>query len=184
MESKRELLSELKKIPGIILPGLVPDFSPACQELDEVFPSAPLIPYLPDNEGVGLVEISKGCRAFCSFCAENWGHKPYQERSIKNLLASATELKIRTGATKIELSSYNFNMYQEFLALLEGLAPLFADIGLKSQRFDRLAEDPRALQYLAILGKTSLSCGLEGISQRLRVYLNKGLDQQQLQKSM
>jgi hypothetical protein len=64
------------------------------------------------------------------------------------------------------------------------LARFMPHIGLKSQRFDMLAHDDTLLPFLLAAGKTSLTCGLEGISERLRNYLHKSLSTVDLDKSL
>ena len=75
-------------------------------------------------------------------------------------------------------------MHRDFYRILRDLSALFPAIGLKSQRFDSIAEEPQLINYLYAVDKTSITCGLEGISPRLRRYLNKSLDEQELKKSL
>ena len=88
------------------------------------------------------------------------------------------------GLDKVELYSFNFNMHSGLRSILEGLARLFPSVGLKSQRFDMLAAEPDMLPSLLAIGKSSLTCGLEGISPRLRRYLHKSLSENDLTRGL
>ena len=145
--------------------------------------SAPVY-YNADALGSAHLQISEGCPCFCSFCAESWDRKPYRERNLKTLVDNALRMKASMGLDSIEIYSFNFNMHSEFYPLMWELVPYFRNIGLKSQRFDLLAHDPEMMKIQQTLGKTSLTCGLEGISPRLRNYLAKNLEQDDLHESL
>ncbi|MFH1431860.1 MAG: radical SAM protein, partial [archaeon] len=143
-----------------------------------------IVPYDEEALGRGCLEISEGCRASCSFCAENWLRKPYKESNAPSLLEKAVSMKAEMGLERIDLSSFNFNMHSELYKILWDFSDFFKHVGLKSQRFDMLAMDPAMIEYEHAAGKSTFSCGLEGISARLRKYLNKNLDDKNLRKSL
>ncbi len=182
---KRDILEAWEDVPGFIQPdiprktkkGIMPGTKGAV-----IFDKG-IIPYGEENIGSSHLMISDGCRGLCSFCSENWNKKPYRESGLGTLLDKALELKSEMGLEKINLYSFNFNMYSHFYELVWKLLPCFDQIGLKSQRFDMLAVDPEMINYETAFGKTSFSCGLEGISGRVRRYLNKNLDDDLLAKS-
>ena len=93
-------------------------------------------------------------------------------------------MKTEMGLERIDLSSFNFNMHSELYKILWDFSDFFKHVGLKSQRFDMLAIDPAMVEYEHVAGKSTFSCGLEGISARLRKYLNKNLDDKSLRKSL
>ena len=134
--------------------------------------------------GTGSVQISEGCACFCSFCAESFCRKPYTEAPAAAIVTEAVAMKANRGLSKIDLYSFNFNMHSEFYAIMNGLSGIFPSIGLKSQRFDMLSRDPEMLPFCLGAGKTSITCGLEGISRRLRAYLHKSLTDADLQASL
>jgi hypothetical protein len=88
------------------------------------------------------------------------------------------------GLDHIDIYSFNFNMHSGLYKILWDLAGTFRGVGLKSQRFDLLAHDPQMVEFQHALEKASLTCGLEGISPRLRKYLHKNLETEQLHKSL
>ncbi|HKB15135.1 MAG TPA: radical SAM protein, partial [Planctomycetota bacterium] len=133
------------------------------------------VPYDAEAAGVASVEIDRGCPANCSFCREGWELKPYRERSVEDLLESIRRAKGAQGLHTVNLFSLNFNMHGGFHALVPAAAREVARVAMKSQRFDILAHDPEMASVEAAAGKTSVTCGLEGISERLRAFLQKTL---------
>ena len=71
------------------------------------------------------LQITHGCPAFCSFCLQGWERKPYREVPLAQVLRAARALKENTGASTLEVYSYNFNMHAEVFALLLELNRLF-----------------------------------------------------------
>lgn len=139
--------------------------------------------YEPESMGTGSLQISNGCPCFCSFCAESWERKPYRERSLPKLLEGLRAAKAFQGLDTINLLSFNFNTHEELYPLLLTFSQEIAHISLKSQRFDLLSSDKFLAEVLQIIGKTTISCGMEGISGRLRRYLHKNLTEDQIYKA-
>lgn len=184
--TKLELLAEMESVPGVIQPE-----RPRPTRKSFVFSlnaSEPLeagpVYYLEEGMGSAHLQISEGCPCFCSFCAESWDRKPYRERSADRLTRDALKMKAAMGLDSIELYSFNFNMHSGLYDTLWELAPLFRRVGLKSQRFDLLAHDPEMVEFQHAIEKASLTCGLEGISPRLRRYLHKNLETEDLHRSL
>ncbi|MBM4131942.1 radical SAM protein, partial [bacterium] len=192
---KREVLDTLRDIDGFLLPG---EASPPPRALapreaaapGEAVGSAPApawampVSYDPARTGIVTVPVTEGCRWKCSFCYESWLHPRYRSLPGAEIDARARELKAWAGAHRAELFSFNFDMHEDIRGIIERLSTGFDRLGLKSQRFDRLADDPGLLELMHAVGKTSLTCGMEGISDRLRAYLNKRLDQEKLRRAL
>lgn len=184
--AKSDILAELEKIDGFFQPEnprpTRKHFVPNLGE-SEALEKAPVY-YLADQVGSSHLQISEGCPCFCSFCAESWDRKPYRERRAQRLMEVARKLKAAMGLDEIDIYSFNFNMHSDFYQVLWDLVPLFRRIGLKSQRFDLLAHDPKMIEFQHVIEKASITCGLEGISPRLRRYLHKNLEDEQLHDSL
>jgi hypothetical protein len=184
--SKQETLTRCETVPGFVQPDRpvptkrVYDMPPGLNGLLEDAPSF----YAGEQPGRGNLQLSEGCPAFCSFCSESFCRKPYREADAEDIVRSAARMKSGMGLDKMELYSFNFNTHSHLLRIIEGLSGLFPIIGLKSQRFDAIAQDPGLLPCLHAIGKTSLTCGLEGISPRLRRYLQKSLSEADLAESI
>jgi radical SAM superfamily enzyme YgiQ (UPF0313 family) len=184
--AKRAVLDQLAEVDGFIEPdrprrtrkAFVPDLNrSAALERGPVY-------FLADALGSAHLQISEGCPCFCSFCAESWDRKPYRERRAPTLSSVARAMKANMGLDSIELYSFNFNMHSDLYRVIWDLVPEFRDVGLKSQRFDLFAHDPGMVEFQHVIGKTNLTCGLEGISPRLRRYLHKNLEDDQLHGSL
>ena len=88
----------------------------------------------------------------------------------------ARELKRRSGARAVELDAFNLNSHHDFAAVVAALARLYDRVGFKSQRVDVLGAAPALLDLELAAGKRSFTVGIEGISTRLRAFLQKSLD--------
>jgi len=142
------------------------------------------IPAAQGVAGTASLQISEGCPYFCSFCAESWSRKPYREVAPDAAREAALAMKRELGLSHLDLYSFNFNTYENIRPLLGKLLEDFGTVGLKSQRFDAIAHDPTFVRLLQIAGKTSITCGLEGISARMRSYLQKDLSDAELDRSL
>jgi hypothetical protein len=183
---KAALLEALEDVPGFIAPDgdrTTTVFHAPRPGREQLLEAGPVF-MIDEALGKGNLQISEGCACFCSFCAESFSRKPYREFGVAMVREQALRQKAFMGVDDLQLYSFNFNMHRDFYRILWDLAPLFPSIGLKSQRFDSIAEDPALVRYLHAMEKTSITCGLEGISARLRRYLHKSLDDGLLKKSL
>lgn len=184
--TKQETLAQCETVPGFVQPDRPVrtkrryDTSPCLNSLLE---DAPVF-FTGEQPGRGNLQLSEGCPSFCSFCSESFCRKPYREVCALDIIEAASRMKAGMGLDRVELYSFNFNMHSGFSRIIDGLTDLFGSIGLKSQRFDILVHDPGMLRLLHAIGKSSLTCGLEGISPRLRRYLHKSLSEKDLEKSL
>ena len=183
--SKADILGQLASIPGFLVPGSAERVMvrPSKTVLDPDLLAAMPVALGEGNAGKAALAISAGCAGFCAFCAESWTRKPYVEAPVDGLVRAALKVKVGQGADRLDVMSFNFNMHAGLYPFLEGVIPLFSGFGLKSQRFDSLAVDPGLLEVEKLLGKTWFTCGLEGISDRMRRVLNKNLNRDQLRRA-
>ena len=139
--------------------------------------------YEEESLGTGSLQISNGCPCFCAFCAESWERKPYRERSLSKLLEALRSAKAHQGLNTINFLSFNFNTHAELYPMILSFYKEMANVSLKSQRFDLLSADRFLAEAQQIIGKTTVSCGMEGISERLRRYMHKNLTEEQIYKA-
>ncbi len=185
--SKPEMVQALLDVPGFFVPDVPrPQTSKrhaSAPDLNQFKPRETVVA-AEGVAGTASLQISEGCPYFCSFCAESWSRKPYREVPLDKARAEALALKRELGLTKIDLYSFNFNTFEHVRPLVGGLLEDFEAVGLKSQRFDAIAHDQGFARLLKIAGKTSITCGLEGISPRLRRFLQKDLSEDELYRSL
>ena len=142
-------------------------------------------PVLPGPEAsTARLSITLGCPCLCSFCFEGHDRAPFREIGATQLLLYARELKIATGADTLEIDSFNFNTHSELAPLLEGLHLLFHRVNLMSQRVDILARSPDLLDLEVAADKRSFTLGIEGVSGRMRRFLHKSLDEQEIRQAL
>ena len=139
---------------------------------------------LLDSESADTARLQAafGCPAFCSFCFEGFERKPYREISAATVLAQARELKAASGARCVELDAYTLNSHAEPARLIEGLSRLFERVSFKSQRVDILAAQPELVALELAVGKRSFTLGMEGISTRMRAFLNKSITDEEIER--
>lgn len=130
-----------------------------------------------DTAGASQLLVSAGCPYFCSFCKESWEQKPYRERDPETLINAALQLKANLGLSEVSLMTFNLNTFSGLGPLLDALEPRFHRVSLKSQRFDAIARSPRLLDRQLAAGKRTYTCAMEGISERVRAFLQKNLDE-------
>ena len=145
-----------------------------------------LLPYPPplteypvlNSEGAATarLQISSGCPGFCSFCLEGWESRPYREIGPSELSKAARELKARTGASGLDVYSFNFNAHARIFDLMLDLNRVFRRVNFMSQRLDILAESPLLASAELAADKRSFTLGIEGISERMRRFYRKGLE--------
>ena len=153
-----------------------------------------LLPYPPrlsgypvlNSEGADTarLQISAGCPGFCSFCLEGWAFRPYREKPVEEIVEAARELKARTGASRLDVYSYNFNAHSGVFGLMLGLSRVFRRVDFMSQRLDILSESPALAGAELAADKRSFTLGIEGISERMRRYYRKGIDASQIDAAL
>ena len=145
-----------------------------------LLPHPPALTEYPvlNSEGAATarLQISSGCPGFCSFCLEGWESRPYREIDRAELSKAARELKARTGASSLDVYSFNFNAHARIFDLMLDLNRVFRRVNFLSQRLDILAESPLLASAELAADKRSFTLGIEGISERMRRFYRKGLD--------
>jgi radical SAM superfamily enzyme YgiQ (UPF0313 family) len=136
----------------------------------------PAYPVLNGEEAdTARLAISRGCPGSCSFCFECYDRRPYREIPAKEILAAALDRKRASGARNLEVMSFTFNAHREIFDLIFDLNALCERVGFKSQRSDLLVSRAGLIAAEIAAGKRSFTLGIEGISERLRAFLNKAL---------
>lgn len=146
-----------------------------------------IMPYTGDGITVDVaIAGSVGCIGSagwgaCSFCREG-SEGPYRERSLPKVMEALDAATRNQGTKEVSFFSLNFNQYRDFFPLVAESVKKGYTVGLISQRVDMLAETPEQIRVQRWLKKHNYSMGVEGISQRIRAYLNKNLSEWELLK--
>ncbi|MBU4373380.1 MAG: radical SAM protein [Euryarchaeota archaeon] len=133
-----------------------------------------------DIESTAKLEITQGCPCFCSFCFEGHTRKPFREYAPQDILGKAIELKLKHAPVEFDFLSFNFNMHSGISRIIADLNELTKFVNFKSQRADIIAMRPELLDIEILSGKRTYTIGVEGISDRMRRYLHKSLNEKEL----
>jgi len=125
--------------------------------------------------------IGSGGWGACSFCREG-SEGPYRERSLGRVMEALAAATRNQGTKEVSFFSLNFNQYNDFFPLVAESVKQGYKVGLISQRVDMLAETPEQIRVQRWLKKSNYTLGVEGISGRMRSYLNKNLQEWELLK--
>jgi len=177
-ENKRELLAEAaRQIEGFWAAGSLSPVRKAvlCTPRAELLPVAYPLLNSPEVHTASL-QVTYGCPAFCSFCFEGYDRKPYRELPLSDVLAAARQLKRAQGNEDLNVYSFNFNTHQDVLDMILALQGLFERVSFKSQRLDILQHTAGLLEAEVEADKREFTLGIEGISERLRAWLRKSLE--------
>ncbi len=149
-------------------------------------PSVLLSPLVLNGENADHTKlaITAGCVGHCAFCLEGWDRRPFREQELLTIGSAARTLKKSTGATDVELFSYNFNMHHRVERIISELERSFMRVSLMSQRLDILARSPSILSVEIAAGKRSFTLGIEGISDRMRGYFRKRITRDEILASL
>lgn len=136
-----------------------------------------------DNMGPSTdIQISAGCSSGgnCTFCHEANSGGRWRERSLKSII-KASERAIRMqGAEEITPYSFTWSYHSRVYSILGWTYKRFGKCTLISQRADIASVDPEFFKIQRGTGKLAATIGVEGISQRIRDYLNKNCSEEQI----
>ena len=150
------------------------------------YPSEIIVPYIAIVHDRIMLEIFRGCIRGCRFCQAGFIYRPVRERSSERLLQMANKLVASTGYEEVSLTSLSTSDYSELEGFTESLVkemqPLKVNFSLPSIRVDAF---PRALMEQAQkVRKGGLTFAPEAGTQRLRDVINKGITEEDLEKSV
>lgn len=144
-----------------------------------------ILPFTGDGASVDVaIAGSVGCIGSagwgaCSFCREG-SEGPYRERTLPRVMEALDQATRNQGTKEVSFFSLNFNQYSEFFPLVLESVQKGYKVGLISQRVDMLAETPEQIRVQRWLKKSNYTLGIEGISGRMRAYLNKNLSEEEI----
>ena len=125
---------------------------------------------------MALTEVSRGCSRGCRFCAAGFVYLPPRERSLDNLLG-----QVETGLcqrNRIGLVAAAVADYSNIQELQQGILERDGELSMSSLRLDALTAEEVEILYQG--GHKSVAIAPEAGSQRLRNFINKGIDEEQI----
>lgn len=195
--SRREMLLELTKVPGVYVPCLYdmaedgsvhpnhPDVPPRIlRRVATPMPehSIGLVPYTETVHDRLTVEIRRGCTRGCRFCQPGMLTRPARDVEPEKVVNAIEKGMRETGYNEFSLLSLSCSDYLALPAVGMEIKNRLKDenitLSLPSQRVDRFDEN-----IANILGGTrpiSLTFAPEAGTQRMRDVINKGLTNEEL----
>lgn len=177
---KEKLLKELANIEGVYVPSYPKEIKKRIvKNLDGAFyPTKEIVPYVQVIHDRITLEIMRGCPFNCKFCQASAFYKPVRLRSKEKILELAKETYRNTGYEEISLLSLSSGNYPGIISLLSDLTDEFKDLGIGISLPSLRSEDIlKSLPSLIVkTRKTGLTFAPEAGSERLRKYINKDID--------
>ena len=188
---KGDLLRFLSRLEGVYVPSfhsgghkirkrIISDLDSAS------YPTRPIVPYMKVVHDRLNMEIARGCKRGCRFCAAGFVHRPYRERSPE-VIQEILEASLRqTGYEEFSLLSLSAGDYSCIGPLLSTLMDRHESkkvaVSFPSLRIESivgyLAEQVKRVR------KTGFTIAPEAGTERLRRVINKELDESVLFKSV
>ena len=198
------LLRQLAEIPGLYVPSLfAPRYHPdgTIAGVDPLDPERPVVrkrvlvdlnrippprsPVVPNITVVhdrASVEVMRGCVKGCRFCQAGYIYRPLRERDPEQVTSHTKQLIKDTGYEEVSLLSLSTGDYSGvnpvLKDLMDALTPERVAVSLPSTRVDAL--DPRILEQIRRVRKTSFTIAPEAGTQRLRDVIQKEYKEEEL----
>ena len=130
-----------------------------------------------DHAGRAALRISQGCSGAgcCSFCTEGSEAGPWREYPIDHVVGKFNDLVGSCAPNLLSYYAYNLNFHSGYVKLMEEASKRFANQSVIAFRADVVAETPGYIRLLKQMGASRITIALEGISERMRVMLNKNV---------
>ena len=204
---KGDFLKEIRNVPGVYVPNLyefkyneegtieaIVDVNgigaakrQIVKDLDNAyFPTKPVVPFVEAVHDRVMLEVARGCTRGCRFCQAGIVYRPVREKSPETLQKHAQLSIENTGYEEISLTSLSSADYSCIEQVARGLLRQYegdrVSLSLPSLRVDAFSVDlAREIQKVR---KTGLTFAPEAGTQRLRDVINKGVTEEDLERSV
>lgn len=194
---RTEMMAGLAQVPGVYVPSLYrvdygADGTVAAYAPRPGVPKKVRRRWLPRLDGsasrtcvytndtefgdMALVEISRGCARKCRFCAAGYIYLPPRERTaagLKTVLDEGLKNRQRVGLVSPAVADHS-----EIGTIARQILQAGGQISVASLRIDSLTAGD--VEAMAASGHRTVAIAPEAGSQRLRDFINKGLNEEQI----
>ncbi|MCX5716628.1 MAG: radical SAM protein, partial [Candidatus Omnitrophica bacterium] len=174
--------------PGLPVASYVPKFPKEIKrrivkDLDNAFyPVKEPVPYIQIIHDRITLEIMRGCPFDCKFCQTSRLYRPVRMRSRKKILELAKEMYRNSGYEEISLLSLSTASYPGIAALITELTEGFKEKGVGISIPSLRSKDVLKTlpSMIAQVRKAGLTFAVESGSERLRKYIGKDIDMEEV----
>lgn len=206
--TKAEFLSQIAKKPGVYVPSLYQFVYDQKGEIETIiypednrepvkrrivkdfdnayFPLKPIVPYVEAVHNRVMLEVARGCTRGCRFCQAGIIYRPVRERTPENLEKHAELTLQNTGYEEISLTSLSSADYSCIEQVARDLLTKYetdrVSLSLPSLRVDAFSVE--LAKEIQKVRKTGLTFAPEAGTQRMRDVINKGVTEEDLERSV
>ena len=130
-----------------------------------------------DHAGRASLRVSQGCSGAgcCSFCSEGSEAGPWREYSCSYVSSKFDQLIESCAPNLVSFYAYNFNFHSEYPQLVQEALSRFSSHSVIAFRADVASQTDGYVQFIKDMGVSRFTIALEGISERIRILLNKNV---------
>jgi len=176
----REYKKLYEKAPDRVKKRIVRDFE------NSFYPTRQAIPFVETVHDRITLEVFRGCIRGCRFCQAGMTNRPVRERSAKRLDELGRETYKNTGYKEISFCALSISDYTQLSEmcdeLLEWCDRKKVNLSLPSMRIDSFTKE--ILDKTGDLRKSSITFAPEAGTQALRDRINKGVNEEDLFRSL
>ncbi len=148
------------------------------------YPEKFIVPFSDVVHDRAMVEIFRGCTRGCRFCQAGMIYRPIREKTVQTITESAQTILKNTGYEELSLTSLSTCDFPDIDKLVYALIAANEDdkigVSLPSLRLDGFPSE--IVQEIQKIRKTGLTFAPEAGTQRLRDVINKGVNEEDLEK--
>ena len=194
-KSKEAILADLATLAGVYVPqfydlmykpdGTIESFTPQegapsrvrrvwLKDLNASVTVSPVVTPNTELSGMLLLELSRGCRRGCRFCAGCYAYYPHRLRDSSVLEEAA--LEGAGSAEKVGLVGASLSDYPDLITLGRGILDHHKPISFSSLRVDSLS--PELADLASQSGQKTITLAPEAGSERMRRIIRKGFTEE------